>query len=41
MATIEKECESRNCSKTVRYGIETINIPKYCSFECRDRTEGL
>lgn len=38
MTTMTKTCEAENCHNDVRYGIESINVPKYCSFGCRDRS---
>lgn len=41
MTTITKQCEADGCTETFTYGIESINVPKYCSFDCRDRAENM
>lgn len=32
-------CKNDRCKAEIEYGIEVRNVPKYCSFECRDEAE--
>lgn len=36
---VTTDCKNDRCGETIKYAIETMHVPKYCSFECRDEAE--